>query len=335
MDILFYDPVSKSPYSSETLQTEAMGGTEATIVRIAEGLASHHQIFVTQQCRHHDQQQANVQYISFATALTLRQQHSFDVVILLRDVNFLVDTAKQFPNAKLFFWMHNTPPKNLSSFTKALTRYQIIAVSNFHKHAIEKRLHPKWYQRLICKSSSIKINVIYNPIADDLMPDGTVYQANKLIFSSSPQKGLKQTLDLFQQVLKHFPDYELFIANPGHREMDFVYPKQTTILGKLPHHAIIQQLRESFCVFYPQHIKSETFGLIYAEANAVGTPVLAHDIGAAREVLSETNPLVDGRNIDAIVQQLKKWQQSRPKVQAKEQFRLRNVIVEWLKLMGS
>ncbi len=57
----------------------------------------------------------------------------------------------------------------------------------------------------------------------------------------------------------------------------------------------MQHIRESLCVFYPQTQRCETFGLVYAESNAVGTPVLAHDFGAAREVLSSPDQLINGK----------------------------------------
>src|SRR5579884_2370802 len=36
--VLFYDPGCPAPYSRRTLETAALGGTEATVVRIAEAL---------------------------------------------------------------------------------------------------------------------------------------------------------------------------------------------------------------------------------------------------------------------------------------------------------
>ena len=36
----------------------------------------------------------------------------------------------------------------------------------------------------------------------------------------------------------------------------------------------------------------ETFGLVFAESHAVGTPVLTHDCGAAREVLADPGQLL-------------------------------------------
>ena len=38
--ILFFDPVCERPYDTETLRRQAMGGTEATVVRVADALGA-------------------------------------------------------------------------------------------------------------------------------------------------------------------------------------------------------------------------------------------------------------------------------------------------------
>ncbi|HSW71602.1 MAG TPA: glycosyltransferase, partial [Gammaproteobacteria bacterium] len=261
-----------------------------------------------------------------------------EVVILLRQYNKLDELAQRFPKARLYFWLHNMPSQQLYQAREALVkhRYQIIAVSHFHRAAIERKLQGKWFHKLFAFSHSdqIPIQVIYNPIEDSLQPDATPVQAEQLLFMSSPHKGLPETLKLFQAVQAVFPEYQLLIANPGYTSLPISLPPQARLLGALPHHQIIQELRRSFCVFYPQTIRTETFGLVYAEANAVGTPVLAHDMGAAREVLSDKQQLVNGRRLSDLLDKLSSWRQKRPLLQGKKEFRLSQVIQAWLQLVA-
>jgi glycosyltransferase involved in cell wall biosynthesis len=339
MEILFYDVATPLAYDAATPKTQALGGTEATLIRIAQGLKNYHTIYVAQHCR---ASMANlncdgVNYISLETAQQLRPQ----VVILLRHYRLAEEVANYFPKARRYLWLHNMPSRELYSARKALSRhqYQIIAVSHFHRRAIEKRLNGKWYQRVFTlpyseSRASIPIQVLYNPIDETLQPDATPIQSNQLLFMSSPQKGLPETLRLFEGVQKTFPEYQLLIANPGYNQMDLKLPAQARFLGALPHHEVIQKLRESFCVFYPQYVRVETFGLVYAEANAVGTPVLAHDSGAAAEVLSDPKQLVNGHELSSVLNKLKEWREKRPTLCGRNEFRLNNVIKAWLNLLG-
>ena len=337
MDILFYDPATPFAYEAATPLTQALGGTEATVIRIAEALKSYHRVYVAQHCRslstmHYD---SAVNYLSFEKA----QQLSPEVLILLRHYKMLDEVAKRFPKARRYLWLHNLPSRALYSAGESLLRhrYQIIAVSQFHRAAIEKRLHGKWFQKLFSPShhqGHVPIHVLYNPIDDALQPDDTTVQRDQLLFMSSPQKGLAETLKLFKAVLHVFPEYQLLIANPGYNHLKISLPQQARLLGALPHHQVIEKVRRSFCVFYPQYVRAETFGLVYAEANAVGTPVLAHDMGAAREVLSDSQQLVNGRELSTVLDKLSAWRQQRPFVQGKNEFRLSQVTQAWLRLLG-
>jgi glycosyltransferase involved in cell wall biosynthesis len=333
MKILFYDTTAPYVYSLKTLTERAMGGTEATIIRVAQGLSRAHTVYVAQALRNKkdEHEEEGVRYLSLDTAHALQP----DRVIVLRDALNLKKVGECYGHSKLFLWIHNFPSKKLFYYKQDLANfgYQIIAVSNYLGGLIEKRLRGKWYQRLGQKQPQIKINVIYNPIDDDLLPNATSWQQNKLLFLSAPYKGLADVIKIFLRVRSIFPELKLFIGDSGHREATFNLPEGVELLGRLPHPEIIQHLRESFCVFYPQYKKAETFGLIYAEANAVGTPVLAHDFGAAAEVLNDHTQLVDGRNLKQVIEKLSEWRQHRPHVRGKSQFKLSEVLKTWNKII--
>lgn len=336
MKILFYDVVAPRLYTQLTLLETGLGGTEATITRVAHALKNHHTIYIAQHLRTTEQNQLidDVHYISCETANNLTP----DVVILLRHYSWLEKIATLFPTAQRFFWLHNMPSKSLFRVRDSLAKhhYQIIAVSHFHCRQIERRLYGKWYQRLFSfdKKISIPVHVIYNPIADHLTPNNTCWKPKQMILASSPYKGIKESLALFTHVLNHFPEYELLIATYADWDSNIKLPKQAKFLGSLSHAQVIQHFRESFCVFYPQPIRCETFGLVYAEANAVGTPVLAHHFGAASEVLSHTTQLIDGFNPHSIIAKITEWRDQRPILTARDEFRLNSVLQSWLALFA-
>nr|WP_272911673.1 glycosyltransferase family 4 protein [Loktanella sp. M215] len=175
------------------------------------------------------------------------------------------------------------------------------------------------------------IDFIHNPIADDLTPDATAYDPNRLLFASSPHKGLAQVFAQFRTARDAIPSLTLAVADPGYLAWDTgPVPDGVTFLGALPHAALIAQMRRSLCLFYPQTTFAETFGLVMAEANAVGLPVLAHHgIGANAEVLGDTEQVVDGTDPDQIVARIRTWRSLRPKVAAQPHFRLAAVAKRW------
>lgn len=332
--ILFYDTVCATAYTHHTLQTNALGGTEATVARIANALSRDHVIYVAQHTRSSNQDELSdkVNYISLHTAHTLQP----DIVILLRQHQLLDTIGRQYPHARHYFWMHNLPPKKLYRDIPILQRhqYQMIAVSHFHERLIKKRLNGAWYQRLARLQFSphhIPIHTIYNPIDEYLFPDETPYQPTQLLFTSAPYKGLHQTLKAFATLKETLPDMQLqMTTNPV---SNITLPQDARFIGTLPYPQLIQKLRESLCVFYPQTERQETFGLVYAEANAVGTPVLAHDFGAAREILSDQTQLINGRDMDAMIDKITAWRKTRPIITVKPAFRLSYIEKQWRELL--
>jgi glycosyltransferase involved in cell wall biosynthesis len=129
------------------------------------------------------------------------------------------------------------------------------------------------------------------------------------------------------------PRLKLYVADPGYiKNFDATMLDAPGIvkLGSLPQRALLKHVQEALCVFYPQRKKPETFGLVYAEANAVGTPVLAHDFGAAREVLAPTNPPLDASDPGRIIDTLTTWvAEGGPVVGPNPEFSLESVVMKW------
>jgi glycosyltransferase involved in cell wall biosynthesis len=122
-------------------------------------------------------------------------------------------------------------------------------------------------------------------------------------------------------------------------------------------------MRSALCVFYPNFVLPETFGLVFAEANAVGTPVLTHDCGAAAEVLAAheqllpvspvsrryermtrllpraLRPMLAARAerrglFEPYVERVRAWRSHRPRVSADARFRLAAVAARWRALLN-
>jgi len=345
MNILFIDWAYKgSPYSLSTLKTQATGGSESTLIKIATELAKSHTVYINQINLDQTFQDQQVNFITNEVMKKLAEQNVIDVCIIMRKIKQLNFFIKLFKKSRILLWAHDfLPVKSIFYNNKIIKNScRVIAVSLTHQGHCAASIRNE-FKRISSKNSWVKpadwpVSFVYNPVSDSLKPDDTPVDFNKLVFFSSPHKGLPQVLEHFQAAREKIPTLRILIANPGYRsqagkkapklEQQLKMPG-VELIGCLPQHEIIQHVRSALCVFYPQSVFPETFGLVYAEANAVGTPVLAHDFGSASELLDQSQ-LVDAKNQKQVVDKLIAWHQgARPVVQLDIKFRLSKVVEQW------
>jgi glycosyltransferase involved in cell wall biosynthesis len=253
-------------------------------------------------------------------------------VIVLRNLETVIHIRDIIPdNTPVWLWAHDLVDTRFLAYVHLLKKKNIgvIKVSEFHKKQLEdlRLLDP-----LIPELPLIK--VIYNPIDDNLKPDDTPVNKTKLLFPSSSYKGLDNTIRVFKKLKEIQSDFELVITNPSYQETKIATPDGVHYLGSETHARNIQEMRSSLAVFQINHEVPETFGLVFAEANAVGTPCLAHPFGAAGEVLTNPDQLVNTYDREAVIQKILDWRfKERPSVDIPDKFRLSHVIQEWENLL--
>lgn len=331
MRILFVDPVAPKPYSPKILETEPLGGTEATVVRVAEGLRTKGlAVTVRQQCRTSDTLDDSEHYTYFGKSYSFNPTH----VVVLRAPMALYQARKQYPNAKLYLWCHDIfgGPGWAEGF-KAIVDTQAVpvVVSEWHKCNMYDLL------RSMNLDYAIPCRRIYNPIADNLVPiDVPIYDRNKLVFFSSPHKGLEHTLKIFAQFQEFddLRDTKLYIANPGYFPDHNTEQKNVVNLGALSHPDVIREVRSALCVLHLNNVFPETFGIVHAESNAVGTPFLSSRFGATGELADHPAELIDVLDAKMVIERVRQWRQGRPKVRANPNFRLKNIVKQWEELLA-
>lgn len=316
--ILFYDNVTPHKYAYSMLETQPMGGTEATVLRVSEGLKA---------------KGYDVTLFNHTEDNTLLTDYKPNAVITLRDAGHYMANKKRWPGAKHYLWLHDIVSGPYQQHLQHHLNGQegtLLTVSEFHKTNTISALNE------VLKQGKIRVKRVYNPLADYCIkiPNQAI-DNNKLVYFSSPHKGLDYVLKLFQYVRNIDSKFTLTVANPGYYSDKKDLPEGVINVGSLNHKEVVDQVRSSLCVFYPNISFPETFGLVYAEANAVGTPVLAHPIGAAREVLSHPHETMDCRHYKEVVDRVIKWSKGeRPIVSARKEFRLETVISEWVRLIN-
>ena len=278
--ILFFDPLCARPYDTDTLRRQAMGGTEATVVRIADALGA----LVAQ----HNRTAACGRY------LPPGRDPGIGCVVVNRDSRALPAVRELYPNARIFLWLHDRmrPGSRRARWlasTAGLLRdldVGVICVSDTQRQAVEATL--RWMRA----DDRVHAHTIYNPIDDELVPDGSPIDDRKLVFLSSPNKGLKFTLDAFRGLRRRMPDLRLLVGNPGYKEDGLARIAGVEFLGPQPQARMHAEVRTALCTFFPNFVIPETFGLVFAESNALGTPVLTHDCGSALEILADARQVL-------------------------------------------
>ena len=343
--ILFVDFNSDIPYCPDILSKIGLGGTEATVIRIAEELSHTAKITVAQEARKAgDISKANATYISWDTLNQATTKFDFDTIVLLRRPELMKMVAKIFPNTRKLIWMHDLPGKRFGRYLFQLKKYsfEMITVSNYQCKLFVDSI--KSSRDLLAKISYFltrsylpKITTIYNPLAPYIKKQDTAIDPYKLVFLSNPRKGLKEVISVFKKIRKINPKFTLYISRPSYSSLDFDIPKNSGLinLGKLSHQEILNEVSSAFCVFLPQYSIPETFGLVYAEANALGTPVISYDFGAAKEILSSDEQIIPIFDEQAVIDRLFKWEKyGRPNIIGQNEFKLENIVRKWKKQLN-
>lgn len=330
--VVILDLVAPKPYDALTSQEVAQGGTESTVARVAESLAATgtYEVLVAQ----HNRKEEGRGKAIYCSVEDLEGIHkSPHAVIALRTPKGIPWLKNQWGDSRLFLWCHDENYGDIVAHHEILseTKTKIIGVSRYHKLRIQDALltqcgFPK----------GITVDFVYNPIADDLKPSpDRVTDENAFVFFSSPHKGLDHTLEMFKHIRRKWEKSKLYVANPGYYEGTQINMAGVSPLGELAHPEMMKRLETAWCVLHLNYAFPETFGIVHAEAQALGVPVLTSAVGANREILSL--PMEQTCYVaypEYVIERLEKWKrQGRPEVYAKPEFRQSAVTANWLRVL--
>ncbi len=326
--LLFLDYCCPKPYDPSTLNGPGQGGTESTVTRLAEGLAKLGLFnVVVEQHNRTSAIDGEAAYMPIGTTGSARW------VVCLRAPASVPIARKRFKNAKIYLYSHDVAGKHVGVAYQDGVMEGLdtnICVSDWHRNQMVETLRAFGFK------GEFRNKRIYNPLSEHAQIHTANYDKNKLTFISSPHKGLDRALDLFPRLQAINPDFKLYVTNPGYYA-DAAKTGNSGIinLGSTTQQEAIRHVAESLCLFYPNTVFPETFGMVMSEANAVGTPVLTHPIGAAKEVLdSHPEQTVDCRDNKAVIDRvLKWWGGARPNVMARPEFKLHRVVQDWVRML--
>lgn len=321
-DIIFLDTTANKYYDRQVLETQPLGGTEATVVRVAEGLAAFGLKVCVIQSQTEYFEPTMGQHCFFMHAKDIESTSCRHFVQIRRNWN-----PTLYPDAKKYLWLHDvaTSDPGLAESLKE-NNIKILAVSRWHRNQIRDVVDYEYS------------DYVYNPVPDEIFVSGDArpkYDANLLVWMSSPHKGLGKALELFKQVRERSPKMQMIVFNPGYFKLDpeLALTPGLAIYGPMACKQMWVIVQKALCVFYPTQW-DETFGLVAAEANALGTPIATFKRAALKEVVSSDQQFAE--NDDVLVEKVLNWSKNgRPITVGKDEFRFSNVILDWVGLLAS
>jgi rhamnosyl/mannosyltransferase len=124
--------------------------------------------------------------------------------------------------------------------------------------------------------------------AERFAPDGGP-EGGRILFvgplsSTYEWKGLDTLWEAFQRVRKRRPEARLTIVGEGDRVAEFQARSSRVdgaleVLGRVSDRALVDAYQRSRVVVLPSTSEAESFGMVLAEANACGRPVVGSEIG--------------------------------------------------------
>lgn len=330
--VAFVDAFCPRPYDERSVTGEAIGGTELSVLLLARELAETHDVTVYQHCRKETRiGEDGVRFEGASTWKQLAAARAHETVVILNSPKLLELWRGSDPVARLILWRHNFLGAHSRTIgeTLACTGADMVCVSNSH------RCHTLDYPAKGRLLDPMRVHAIHNPVSV-IAPEEARPNFDRLIFASSPHKGLDQVLGTFNRVRQAIPPLELWIADPGYLKPEARnLPQGVHSMGALPRPDLHALLAGSLCLFCAQKRFAETFGLIFAEAHALGTPVIAQaGLGATDEVIADPAQLFDIADIDGIVATLERWRSGeRPAPIPDERFDPKIVSETWRTLL--
>jgi glycosyltransferase involved in cell wall biosynthesis len=318
--ILFFDPVAPRGYTYNTLRSEALGGSEASLLRVAKLLAVDNDVCVYQNA---DPFRGEVRIDGVRHIGQEGLTQIPDIVVHFRTSELMQDMREEMPNTRHIMWAQDFFAR--INDVICLEGEEVIVLSEAHKLNLLQACDK-------FKVATKAIHVLPNPVEVDAIRQPKVER--RLGFFSSPHKGLNQVIEHFTALSRAYEGLSMVYANPGYIPSLDAAGASITNLGMLRHAKVMEELSKCSILFYPQTVFPETFGIVLAEANAMGVPVLAHDFGAASEVLRQPGNIVtDCNNFATIEQGLVTLLQDKPIVNLDLRFEMKTVADMWRKLL--
>lgn len=297
MKIVFY-PQSCVPYNANTLDERPIGGVETGIIRLSFAMrARGHQVVVFTPDK--NPPKSDPPFVPIAAA---QQMGPVDVFIVIRE---WIPLVYNLPAKKKFFWTGDAFDQ-VHSFGIGDKR-----VAEIIDGAL---LISDWHADSLCKASGFpreKAYVIRNGVHLPYFEGSEERVRKRLIYSSTPFRGLQFLPSIYAELKKKHPDMEMHVFSAykvyeGPRGYDArleqQYEQLKQELQRLPdvyvHGNVLQkelarEFMKSSILAYPNTF-AETGCITAMEAQAAGCAIVSTDLAALKETVGDAGVLISG-----------------------------------------
>lgn len=285
------------PFHAKSLDSQPLGGTETGIIRLSEALQERgHDVTVLTEIA--NPPPSYPLYIPLNAVQFLPEQ---DIVIGIRDWRTMLYPIK---TKKRYFWTGDAydQPQTVGLGDRRI----ILQIDNFLTVS-------EWQRDTMCKVSGFpveKCTVIRNGIVTSFFEGSETKVRKRLIYSSTPYRGLKFLPALFKEVKKKHPDAELHVFSGydvygGNKnqpkelidEFNALSGEITAVggvmRGNVPQKVLAREFMKGAILAYPNTF-AETSCITAMEAQAGGCVVLTTKLGALPETVGTRGILIDG-----------------------------------------
>jgi tetratricopeptide (TPR) repeat protein/glycosyltransferase involved in cell wall biosynthesis len=311
-----------------------IGGSEEAVIYMSRELAKlGHQVTVYNQCGEMEGEYTGVTYRNY---YEFNPNDEFETIIFWRGVPAEVKARKRI------VWLHDVPMDTIND-TNFNYVDEIFVLSEYHKSLLNPKYHSKAF---------VTRNGVNQQDVENLVLYGNFRKKNKLIYTSSYDRGLEHLLDMWADVKKEVPDAELHVfygwntydkmVKLGYRTADFkerLLPKlkQEGVVdhGRVGQDELTRELLTSDFYVYPSHFE-EISCISVLRAQLCGAIPITTDYAALAEsnkfgikVEGKANECKD-KFKDVLISALKSEKRNREEMMANKSFAWSEVCREWL-----
>src|SRR6056300_13746 len=260
MRVLFYVGYQKTKFDKLTYIENGIGGSEYAVIKLAEQFAVQgHEVTISG-----DVYTEFIDGVNYIHSGDLQPNQYFDVVIATNYIHYLVFLESlNITFDKSYFWMHNDdfyPYYRGDTFVNNGVDYllsdkltKIVCVSEYHANIVRNKF----------PQASNKVVFIENAIDPTDFDDIQVERVeNRFIYTSAPDRGLINLLNMWDSIKELKPNASLYIATPPYalewyEDYKGIYD-DVHFIGSLSPSQLYENIKSSeYCVYPSQY--NETY----------------------------------------------------------------------------